>query len=142
VSAEPCKCCGRVECAEESDLHLELLEMEGAEPAPSEPGQPVDTDATRTRLVVGSDRGDSPGFCLRAGQIVTAAEYDHGQKLLRVYVEDSAPLRDLLSAAKQWRSTVEDTEERERLSSPDGIANRTTTDQALFEAIDKAEGKT
>jgi hypothetical protein len=55
-----------------------------------------------TRLVVGSDQGDVPGYCLRAGQLITATEYDHGKKLLRVYTEDGSARRaDLIAAIEK-----------------------------------------
>lgn len=47
-------------------------------------------------------------------------------------------LRDLLSSCKQWRQA---TESRLRLTGSRGEAVPLKPDQALFEAIDRAEGK-
>lgn len=43
----------------------------------------------RTRLVIATDKGDVHGFCLRAGMTIKATEYEHGERLLRVWVDET-----------------------------------------------------
>jgi hypothetical protein len=96
---------------------------------------------TETQLVIGTDKGDVSGYCLRAGMTITATEYDHGKRLLRVWVAPPAQadaLRDLLSSCKQWRHA---TKQRLRHLNSRHEAVPLPVDAALFEAIDKAEGK-
>lgn len=43
-----------------------------------------------TRLVVVKDGEELPGFCIRAGDHVVQTHYDHGEKLMTVYVGPEA----------------------------------------------------
>lgn len=78
------------------------------------------------------DPGDSSGYCLMV------AEQNGWPTDFEAAAEQLAPLRDLLSSCKQWRQA---TESRLRLTGSRGEAVPLKADQALFDAIDRAEGK-
>lgn len=40
--------------------------------------------------VYSSDGNEWPAWCLRAGQLITATDYDHGKGVLKVWVRDES----------------------------------------------------